>query len=308
MRKGNVCIVTVTYGNRIHLLKEVLTSLNFEQSVHKIIIVNNGSVLDDLKNNDFRPELKIINLKENSGSANAFNIGLKEALKSDCEYIMTIDDDNLPEDGCIQNLLRYYSIISKENGQNIALLALREDRLDFKKMADGYKIKNAFSLDDSFLGWDLGKIPYKAFNKIFRKNIGIQKKENMIEYTKVPLAPYGGLFFHKSLINIIGLPNPEFYLYCDDYDYTYRISMNASGIFLIPSSKIIDIDKTWFVREKHGFIMSFLTSSSSLRIFYGIRNRVYFETRNLVRSRFKYILNKTSFLIILYILSLLLNK
>ncbi|MGF6953420.1 GT2 family glycosyltransferase [Neobacillus sp. B4I6] len=309
MNNGKVCIVTVTYGNRIHLLKEVLASINKEMSVHKIIIVNNGSKIDEINKMNIRPEIQIIDLKENTGSANAFNLGLKEAIISECDYIMTIDDDNLPEKGCIKNLLNYYMEISKVTGNKIALLAYREDRLDFKKMAEGSEINNAFSLNDSFLGWDLGKIPFKIYNKLFARNNDNQLKENnFVDYTKVPIAPYGGLFFHKSLLKIIGFPNEHYFLYCDDYDFTFRINKFANGIYLIPSSKIIDIDKTWFVKEKHGFIMSFMTSNSSFRIFYGIRNRVYFETRNLVNNRFKYYLNKISFIMIIFLLSVLMNK
>lgn len=310
MKKSKICIVTVTYGERQHLLKEVISSVEKIDQVNKIIVVNNGANLDGLKD-DYYNKLEIIELGENTGSANGYNIGLKKAKESNSDFIMTLDDDNLPEENCINNLLEYYNKISTEvKNNNIALLALREDRIDFKKAAMGKDIKNVFPLVNSFLGWHLKQIPLKIFNKIW----GRLKKTNnniltsFVEYVHVPIAPYGGLFFHRNLLNLIGLPNPKYYLYCDDYDFTYKINNNEGAIYLVPSSKIIDIDKTWFVKENYGFLKSFLMSESDFRIYYGVRNRVYFETRNLVENKLIYSLNRMSFKIVLYVLSILLGK
>lgn len=309
MVNEGICVVTVTYGKRSNLLSEVIRAIQNEEMVKKIIVVNNGSDLSQLEKTNFKIGIDIINLQENTGSANGYNIGYKEALKTDLEYIFTIDDDNLPVENCIKYLYQYYNLINKNRKKNVALLALREDRLDFNKVAKGDSVERSFSLGNSFLGWEFNKIPIKLWNKIISKVERSDKdKRQSVEYVKVPVAPYGGLFFHRTLLKSISLPNPEYYLYCDDYDFTYQISKGIGEIYLIPSCKIIDIDKSWFVKEKHGFIMSFLKSDSDFRIFYSVRNRVYFETRNLVKNRFIYFINKKSFLLLLFIFSIITNK
>ena len=59
----------------------------------------------------------------------------------------------------------------------------------------------------------------------------------------VPVAPYGGLFFHKKLIDIIGYPMEDLFLYQDDFEYTYRITKNGGKIYLILNSTVKDLEK-----------------------------------------------------------------
>ena len=40
---------------------------------------------------------------------------------------------------------------------------------------------------------------------------------------QIIVAQYGGLFFNKKLLDVIGYPNEKLYLYCDDYEWTYAI-------------------------------------------------------------------------------------
>lgn len=307
LKQYTICVVIVTYGERYHLLERVLSSVDNEKNVQKIIIVNNGANLSLLDEKQYKTDIEIIHLECNTGSANGYNIGLKNARKSDCEFIFILDDDNVPETGCIENLIKYYRKFKEKKDDTFALLALREDRIDLKRVASGINPQNVFTLTNSFLGWHVKDIPKKFIQKINNKYKFI-KRVKYVESVKIPFAPYGGLFFHKSLLDIIGYPNPEFYLYCDDYDFTYRLTANNKSIILIPSSRIIDIDKSWFVKEKHGFIMSFLKTDSDYRIFYSIRNRVFFETRNFIKNKYIYRINKTVLLIILFILSNLVRK
>lgn len=309
MIKEGICVVTVTYGKRANLLNEVILAIQNEKLVKKLIIVNNAADLSEILNNKYKIDVDVINLKSNTGSANGYNVGYQEALKTGFEYIFTIDDDNLPDDRCIENLYNYYKKLDENNTKMIALLAFREDRIDFSRVASGYSPSASFSLGNSFLGWDLAKIPSKLYNKLLNK---IHKRQNtvlkQVDYARVPIAPYGGLFIHRNLLGKIRLPNPNYYLYCDDYDFTFQISNGIGEIYLIPKCKIIDIDKSWFVKEKNGFIMSFLQSDSEFRIYYSVRNRVYFETRNLVNNKIAYFLNKASFVLLLYIFSILTKK
>ncbi|WP_449598725.1 hypothetical protein [Niallia sp. Marseille-Q9988] len=101
------------------------------------------------------------------------------------------------------------------------------------------------------------------------------------------------------------MPNKEFYLYSDDYEFSYRVTKRRGKIFLVPESKISDIDKTWFNKDNSGFLLSLFKSKSDFRIFYSIRNRVYFEKKDLVNNKFIYILNKIFFLLIISILAII---
>jgi GT2 family glycosyltransferase len=301
-----VSIITVTYGKRENYLLEILSSLNKNKYIENFIIVNNAGEVENIFSKDYSFNVKVINLSENTGSANGYKVGLEYAMQCEPNYLFMIDDDNLPDEECVEKLLhKYKEVMEKDSAELFSLLALREDRLDFNKIANGVNSRKVFTFNNSFLGWHLKDIPRKIMKKFPSIN---KQKSKTNEIFKVPLAPYGGLMVNKKIINEIGLPNTNFYLYCDDYEFTYRITKNKGNIYLVPDCKIKDIDKSWFVKENYGFIKSFLKSKQSFRIYYGIRNRVFFEKENFISNKIVYKVNMYAFLTLLYITAILTNE
>ncbi len=305
------CVVIVTYGNRFHLLKQVIDSL-VEQQTEKIIVVDNNSFEESrnrLKRLEVRlkSKLKVIYLSENTGSAYGYKKGLQEAHKcKDCELIWMLDDDNKPEKDALEVLVNTWNEI-KENDKekNTALLSLRENREPYVKVAQGGVVERWFGRKNSFLGFHLIDLPSKILRKV-KANKKEERKE-YLEIVAVPYAPYGGLFFHKDLIEEIGYPNENFFLYSDDREYTYRITKKGGKILLVPQSKVVDIDTSWHLREKKGQIETLL-NGNDLRVYYTIRNHVFFEIENLVSNRFIYNINRFFFSFLLKILSMLKGK
>jgi len=93
--------VTVTYGNRFHLLKQVIDSA-LAEGVAKVIVVDNNSVpqsREQLKAYEHElgsDKIKVLYLDDNYGSAGGYKRGLEEAYEDpSCEFIWLLDDDNL---------------------------------------------------------------------------------------------------------------------------------------------------------------------------------------------------------------------
>ncbi len=306
-----ICVVMVTYGNRFHLLKQVVDSL-VEQQTEKIIVVDNNS-FEESRNRlkrlevHLKSKLKVIYLSENTGSAYGYKKGLQEAYRcKDCEFVWMLDDDNKPKKDALEALVNTWNEI-KENDKekNTALLSLRENREPYVKVAQGGAVEKWFGRKNSFLGFHLTDLPSKILRKV-KANKNEERKE-YLEIVAVPYAPYGGLFFHKDLIEKIGYPNEDFFLYSDDREYTYRITKKCGKILLVPRSKIVDIDISWHLREKKGQLETLL-NGNDLRVYYTIRNHVFFETRNLVSNRFVYNINRLFFSFLLKTLSMLKGK
>ncbi|MEM4965125.1 MAG: hypothetical protein QXT13_13345 [Pyrobaculum sp.] len=59
---------------------------------------------------------------------------------------------------------------------------------------------------------------------------------------QIPFIGYGGMFFHKKLIDTIGYLDERFYVYDDDIEWTYRITHKGGAIYLVLSSIVLDID------------------------------------------------------------------
>lgn len=301
-----VCVVIVTYANRFHLLRQVVDSL-VEQQITKIIIVDNNSVEESYKRlkrleDLFKNRLKVIYLSENTGSAGGYKRGLQEANNcEDCDFIWLLDDDNKPEKDALNMLIDAWERVKeKHKKRRIALLSLREDRKQYVMVAQGEPVEKWFGRKNSFLGFHLLALPTKIFSKT-----GLRRKKNGKEYmdkTAVPYAPYGGLFFNRELLQETGYPKEKFFLYGDDHEFTHRVSQKGGRIFLVPNSKIRDIDTSWHLQEKRGQVGTFLTGES-YRVYYTIRNRVFFEMNSLTSNKFAYNVNKFVYLKLLWCLS-----
>ncbi len=110
-------------------------------------------------------------------------------------------------------------------------------------------------------------------------------------YGELYAAPYGGMFFHKELIKTIGLPDVKMVLYYDDYEFSHRIIKNKGKIYIIRESIIKDIDKSWHITQSGFAILKIASEKNHVRLYYSIRNRVYFELNNLITKKSEYYIN-----------------
>ncbi|CDF81219.1 glycosyltransferase (GT2) [Formosa agariphila KMM 3901] len=297
--KMKVTVVTVTYGNRFTFLKEVIDS-SLSQLVDEIIIVSNGS--DEYSINQIRnlvavnTSIKLIDLKENTGSANGFYQGLNEAYNTGAEFIWILDDDNKPKANALSELKLFWQSNTNLKKNNTALLSYRLDRELYKKAIQSKDPFKMLGSQNSFLGFNiLDKFSQKETTPL----------DTSINYGEVSVAPYGGLFFHRKLIDTIGLPDINYYLYGDDYDYSYRISKNKGKIYLVLSSVLEDLEKSFHLKSSQKRLLSnrFIKTDSKNKIFYAVRNGIKFE-QNFVDNKVVYILNAIIYLVLTFVILL----
>ncbi|OOE14450.1 glycosyltransferase family 2 protein [Fictibacillus arsenicus] len=104
-------------------------------------------------------------------------------------------------------------------------------------------------------------------------------------------VPYGGLIFPKAVLQEVGYPNEMFFLYVDDFEFTYRLTRKGYKIKCVTDSIIEDLERSWFRVEKEPLFKSFFKTDDSYRGLMHIRNRVYFENENNNSNVFIYNLN-----------------
>lgn len=300
----NICAAIVTYGNRFHLLKQVIDSC-FYNDVDKIVIVDNGSH-EESKNrlieyaNNYIDKINIIRLSENTGSAGGFKRVLEEAYKrNDCEYIIMLDDDNVLKQNCLKNLAYHFEMVLKDNSKDS--IAFSSYRLPLGRF------RNSNLTWKAFLAFHVKDIPNKV-KKFFTiegkkaKNAVVNRKEFLME-----AAPYGGLFFHKSFIEKFGYPNENLFLYFDDTEWTYRITKLGGKIFLTRCCEIEDIDIKMGGEGKKCGLLSYFSADKS-KVYYAIRNSSYLEKYCKHNASFITIINRYLYLLILWLLSLIYRK
>jgi GT2 family glycosyltransferase len=203
---NNIIAVVVTY-NRLELLKKVLESLRSQTlKPFKIIVVNNGSTdgtLEWLGNQD---DLEIIT-QDNIGSSGGQFTGIKAAFESGEDWIWVMDDDVIPAGNCLENLV-------KEIGKNRIHAPLRYD----KKNKPFHNDVKKFNISNPFRSiWD-GVIDKDDIKKEFIKAEGIT---------------FEGPLFHRTLVEKIGLPEKEFFIYGDDTEFFIRAVKAGYKIYVI---------------------------------------------------------------------------
>lgn len=294
----NIIAVIVTYSDRFHLLKQVIDAC-IASDINEIVVVDNNSdksSKEQLKQflNKLNSKITVIWNSSNLGSAKAYKQGLEKAKNSNCDYIWLLDDDNKPQKNALKELIDFWK---KKPDKVKTLLSYRPDRVQYKQAVFEKNSKLVLSSKNSFSGFHIKE---KIVNLFTISNSVI---DNSLKYGQIEYAPYGGMFFEKSLLNEIGYPNEEFFLYSDDHDWSYRITMKGMEIYLVLDSVIDDIDTSWALKEKKSSVFKKLKNAPPFRIYYAYRNRILFEKKYLVSSNFVYNFNKFIFTFILFFYS-----
>jgi len=299
----NVCVVIVTHGDRFNFLQKTIQAC-LSNKVKRIVIVDNKSDIKSQKRLKLYLDacskiIKIINLNWNTGSAGGFKAGIKKAINyKDCSHILLLDDDNVLSKNTIMVILNKFNNLALTHKKDAFLISCYRVCLN---QLQHMKVKNGV-----FLGFCIKELTLKIFKTLFYKKTRNQINEFFNE-KEIQTAPWGGLFFHKSLIKKYGLPREDFFLYSGDTEFTYRITNNYGKIFLIPEAKIIDIDLPMGGEKSSSNLLSYFNATGS-KIYYHLRNSVFFEIHCKKDRTFIREINKFIYISILKILSLFQNK
>lgn len=193
----SVIAIVVTF-NRKELLKECIEALlkqNYKNC--KILIVDNAST-DGTKEfiSNYIDDEHVIykNMKQNLGGAGGFNYGMKEAYKIGCDFMWLMDDDTIPYENSLQELINANKILDEEYGF-LSSTALWKDgkpcKMNKQKSTkDWYDYSQ--NLKDGIL-----KTYYATFVSFFIKTEVVKKE---------------------------GFPIKDFFIWGDDVEYTNRLS------------------------------------------------------------------------------------
>ena len=87
-------------------------------------------------------------------------------------------------------------------------------------------------------------------------------------------------FFKANAIARVGLPRRDFYLYEGDHEFTVRFTTNNIPIYLIPKSRIKDVEYSWrinFTCFGSGLLLRHGEEESMFRILYMTGKKFFFR-------------------------------
>jgi len=295
-------LVTLTYGDRFNYLHTLVSRSLDSPLIERVIIVSNASVapLQDLCE-QWPDQVQVIWLKDNTGSAQGYSVGIQAALDAGAEYIWLMDDDNAPTINAIEVLHCRLQEREKIDGRDkAAVIGFRPTHQ--ADIASGVPRRFAIQRRSSFFGFHIAHLPYKLWRRLpWGRPQAIRGTQNMVQ---LPFATYGGLLAHHSLYRKIGLPLDALKLYADDSEYTWRITASGGRIFLVPDALLDDLEDSWNIKARtRNVYENYLLAGSDLRAYYGARNQAWFDKNIWASSPLIYRLNRWVFFCLLRLIA-----
>lgn len=256
--KNRVHAVVVTYNRKVLLRECIDAILNQTTQVEKLIIVDNHSTdgtkeflegLNYLNN----PVIEFMRLSENTGGAGGFHEGMKRAREYQPDWIWIMDDDTIPTETCLEELLNAKDCVKEK----VSFLASSVRGMNNEAM-NVPKISRKQS--SSYTDW------YEYLDK---------------GMAKIVKATFVSLLINIEAVNKCGLPWKEFFIWGDDSEYTQRIIRDYGSAYMVGKSlaihKRVGSDELSIVTEtnKNRVPMYFYYYRNNLIGFWEYENALY---------------------------------
>lgn len=212
-----ISCVIVTY-NRKDLLQECLEAvLKQTYEVNTIYVIDNNSTdgTGELftRENIISSRIKYIKLNENLGGAGGFVKGMQEVDYSQTDWVWIMDDDTIPTDTALEELLKCNEKLKDEK---VSFLCSKVVDMKGNEM-------NIPTISDR-----AGKNGYKLWAKYINDKI-----------IEVKRATFVSVLVKADAVKAVGLPWDKFFIWGDDTEYTLRLNKFYGPGFLAGSSLVI---------------------------------------------------------------------
>lgn len=237
-----LALITTFFPN----LEIVKTIENIKKQVDLVLVIDNGSAIDNLKflqkfENDSK--VKVVLNKENLGIAWSCNFAAKFMLKNDFEWLLTLDQDSLPNDNYVSQMLQ----ISKQINQTFSQNNFQNDRK---------------------IGLICPTYFYESTCVLQRQN-----KEKS-DFYQIQIGMSSGSFINRRVFEKDVFCEEK--LFVDYFDLEFHLALQNSGFEIFEASKIILNHKLGSICKKTIFGKTFIpTNYPAFRRYYQARNRIF---------------------------------
>jgi GT2 family glycosyltransferase len=258
-----ISIVIVNYKGQKDTVELLESLLKIEKSGHDLftVVVDNfpGERISLNEDKYKHINLKIIYNEENLGFSGGNNVGIKEALKDQSDYILLLNNDTIVKENFLQNLFDF-----AEKKPKAGLVV---PKIYFAK---GYEFhKNKYSEKD------LGKVFWYAggvmdWENVIGKHRGVDEVDHG-QYDEVVQTDFASgccVLIRRSVFEKIGFLDEKYFLYYEDSDFSQRAKKESFEIFYVPTSVIY-----------HKNAGSSGGSGSKLQDYFITRNRLLFGNK-----------------------------
>ena len=225
----DLTVVTITNRKRWHLLEQTLRAA-FSGGASRAVVVDNEAAepIAERMETSFSGRHRTIRLEPNQGSSGAYYFGIKKAVEDGAQYLLLLDDDNAVKPGAIETLkATYQRLLPQFSHDGLCVSGLRMDQ----EVLRGDMPEPIFPAGKRCLGFEVTQLLSRPWKRLpwGRRSRRPRTFQPPAKPVRRQLAPFGGMLFHRELIERFGYPEPRFVLYCDDVEFTHRIASGGGG-------------------------------------------------------------------------------
>ena len=206
---ARVIAVVVTY-NRLGLLRGLVERLEQVPELVEILVVDNASTDGTgewLATRDDRVLGRT--LSDNGGGARGFHDGLAWAVERGADLVWLMDDDGLPDPGCLARLLE-------------------ETDLDFW---------GPLVVDEADLDRLVFPIRLPGGTRVVHELADVRRAAPTGRIDGI-VIPFNGVLVTRELVERIGLPRAEYFIWGDDHEYRLRAEAAGARIATVVDAQV----------------------------------------------------------------------
>ena len=214
-------------------------------------IIKNASTdgtIDFLVQNQWNNSEKftLMTLDCNQGGAGGFYAGIEFAHKQGFDYIWLMDDDGVAEQSSLAELMKYSS-----DDVYIGPLLLNIN----------HPTELTFTL----------RLPNS--NNVLSNILDVERfsKNNIIPDI---VMPFNGILFSRKLVDKIGYPKKEYFIWGDDMEYTWRATKLGFKVFTVVSSRFYHPKEDTLGTPMFFNLLKFNDTESKLKLYCMCRNNM----------------------------------
>jgi rhamnopyranosyl-N-acetylglucosaminyl-diphospho-decaprenol beta-1,3/1,4-galactofuranosyltransferase len=214
---GHQVVAVVVTWNRSALLERILRAIDAQHvRPGALIVVDNAStddtpgLLDRLRLQLTVP-MQVVRLPTNTGGAGGFHAGLEAALQMDGELFWLMDDDGVPPPDCLAQLLPHVG------------------RFDF------YGPAVVAEDDPQRLCFPI-RLPGTARVVRHLADVEAAARDDVLDDVVIP---FNGVVLTSRLVERIGLPREEFFIWGDDVEYLWRARRAGARVATVVPARFL---------------------------------------------------------------------
>jgi rhamnopyranosyl-N-acetylglucosaminyl-diphospho-decaprenol beta-1,3/1,4-galactofuranosyltransferase len=207
-----VVAVVVTW-NRRALLERVVTAVHGQRRLpDELVVVDNASTdgsADMVKAMDGPVPVTVLTQPTNTGGAGGFHAGIDAATRAGADLVWLMDDDGVPPSDCLATLMEY------------------DGRYDFwgpAVVADNDPSRLCFPI----------RLPGTATVVHEVADVEMVATDGVVADVVIP---FNGVLVTRELVERIGLPRAEFFIWGDDVEYLWRARRAGARVATVVAAR-----------------------------------------------------------------------